>query len=100
MKKDIIVNGRKMAEVGNTIDFVVFHSNRPNGEQEKPKQYTMTEEDRQRYINKMLEETKLKQKKEQTKRTIPKNEIRAFDRLINQVADYQLTYSCEVHKDE
>ena len=48
----------------------------------------MTEEDRQRYINKMLEETKLKQKKEQTKRTIPKNEIRAFDRLINQVADY------------
>ena len=28
MKKDIIVNGRKMAEVGNPMDFVVFHSNR------------------------------------------------------------------------
>ncbi len=77
-----------MAEVGNPMDFVVFHSNRKDREQQ---QYTMTEEDRQRYINKMLEETKLKQKKEQhtkSKRTIPKNEIRAFDRLINQVADY------------
>lgn len=88
MKKDIIVNGKKMAEVGNPMDFVVIHSNKKDRKQEEPKQYTMTEEDRQRYINKMLEETKLKQKKEQTKRTIPKNEIRAFDRLINQVADY------------
>ena len=87
MKKDIIVNGKKMAEVGNPMDFVVIHSNKKDRKQEEPKQYTMTEEDRQRYINKMLEETKLKQKKEQTKRT-PKNQVRAFDRLLNDAFNY------------
>ena len=35
MKKNIIVNGRKMAEVGNPMDFVVFHSNKKDREQEE-----------------------------------------------------------------
>ena len=84
MKQDIFSNGRKVAEVGNPMDFVVFHSNKKDREQqEEPKQYTMTEEDRQRYINKMLEEPK--PKKEQTK---PKNQIRAFDRLVRDVENY------------
>ena len=81
MKQNVIVNGKKAAEVGNPMDFVVIHSNKKDRHQEEPKQYT--EEDRQRYINKMLEETK--PKKEQTK---PKNQIRAFDRLVRDIADY------------
>ena len=43
MKKDIIVNGRKVAEVGNPMDFVVFHSRSKDREQ----QHTKSKRDRE-----------------------------------------------------